>query len=158
IAHIVIHHHFYVKQIMPQLHGHLEKVTAKHGDRFPWMIEVFRLFGEVREEMTLHMQKEEVILFPAIKKAERAFVNKETLGIEIGIISGAISVMENEHDIAGEIMFQIRGLTKNYQEPADACTTFKISLAELKVFEEDLHRHVHLENNILFPMAKRFVE
>lgn len=157
IAHIVIHHHFYVKQIMPQLYNHIEKVATKHGDRFPWMIDVFRLFAEIRDEMTMHMQKEELILFPAIKKAERAFVNRETIGAEAGIINGAVNVMENEHDIAGEIMFQIRGLTNNYREPADACTTFKISLAELKAFEEDLHRHVHLENNILFPMAKRFV-
>jgi regulator of cell morphogenesis and NO signaling len=158
IAHIVIHHHFYVKQIMPQLFTHLEKVAIKHGDRFPEMIQVFHLFAEIRKEMTLHMQKEEVILFPAIKKAERAFVNKENTGAEAAIINGAVNVMENEHDSAGEIMFKIRELTGNYHEPVGACTTFKLSLAELKAFEEDLHHHVHLENNILFPMAKRFVE
>jgi regulator of cell morphogenesis and NO signaling len=158
IAHIVIHHHFYVKQIMPQLYVHLEKVAAKHGDHFPEMIEVFRLFDEIRKEMTTHMHKEEVILFPAIKKAEWSFMNKQPIGAEAGIINDAIDLMETEHDSAGEIMLKIRALTANYEAPEGACTTFKLSLGELNAFEQDLHRHVHLENNILFPMAKRFVE
>jgi regulator of cell morphogenesis and NO signaling len=85
-------------------------------------------------------------------------VSKETPGIEAGIMNEAVNVMETEHDHAGEIMLKIRALTNNYQEPVGACTTFKLSLAELKAFGEDLHRHVHLENNILFPMAKAFVE
>ncbi len=158
IGHIVTHHHFYVKQIMPQLSAHLEKVAMKHGDRFPEMVEVFRQFAAIRKEMTLHMQKEEVILFPAIKKAERAYVNKERIGVEAGIIKGATHLMEAEHDSAGGIMLTIRGLTNSYTEPPGACTTFKLSLAELKSFEEDLHRHVHLENNLLFPMAMGFIE
>ena len=93
ISYIVIHHHFYVKQIMPQLYNHLEKVATKHGERFPEMVEVFRLFAEIRKEMTMHMQKEEVILFPAIKNAEKAFINKEATGAEAGIINGAVTEM-----------------------------------------------------------------
>jgi regulator of cell morphogenesis and NO signaling len=158
ISYIVIHHHFYVKQIMPQLHMHLEKVATKHGDRFPEMVEVFRLFGEIRNEMTTHMQKEELVLFPAIKKIAKACMYKETPGPEAGIIEGAVSVMELEHDSAGSFMEKISELTGNYHEPPGACTTFKLSLAELKAFDEDLHQHVHLENNILFPMAIKFIE
>lgn len=158
VSYIVNHHHAYVKQAMPQIHMHVERVAMKHGDRFPYMIDVFRLFSEIRNEMTMHMHKEEMILFPAITKAEKAIANKGVLNGELHIIRGAIQVMESEHDSAGDIMFKIRELTNGYEEPEGACTTFRISLAELKAFEEDLHQHVHLENNILFPMAKRFVE
>jgi len=158
VAYIVNRHHAYVKEAMPQIHIHAERVAMKHGDRFPYMIDVFRLFSEIRNEMTMHMHKEEMILFPAITKVEKAISNKGILNGELHIIRGAIQVMESEHDSAGEIMFKIRELTNGYEEPEGACTTFRISLAELKAFEEDLHQHVHLENNILFPMAKRFVE
>ena len=158
ISHIIIHHHFYVKQILPQLSAHLEKVAIKHGEKFPEMVEVFQLFAEIKNEMSLHMQKEEMILFPAIKKAERAFGNKEPIDGEANIINSAINVMETEHENAGSMMQKIWELTGNYHEPPGACTTFKLCLAELKAFEEDLHRHVHLENNILFPKAKSFIE
>ena len=157
IVYIVTRHHAYVKQIMPQLYNHLERVAMKHGDRFPYMVDVFRLFTEIKLEMTMHMQKEEMILFPAITRAELAVKNKGILNGELHIIGGAIQVMESEHDSAGEMMLRISELTNSYEEPDGACTTFKLSLAELKAFEEDLHRHVHLENNILFPMAKGFI-
>ncbi|MFT3676917.1 MAG: iron-sulfur cluster repair di-iron protein [Chitinophagaceae bacterium] len=156
VSFIVTHHHYYVKQIMPQLLMHLQKVAVKHGNRFPFMIEVFNLFARVQEEMSLHMQKEERILFPAIIKAEQAFINGENAGMACSVIGGAVMVMEKEHDEAGELMAAIRQLTDSYQPPADACNTFRLSLAELKGFEEDLHRHVHLENHILFPMAATF--
>jgi regulator of cell morphogenesis and NO signaling len=158
IAHILIHHHFYVKQSMPQIYEHVARVAMKHGDRFPYMIDVFERFAEVQQEMNKHMHKEEMILFPAIKKAEAAIQSGHALNGEARIIQGAINVMEAEHDEAGAHLFRIRELTNNYEEPVGACTTFRVSLAELKAFEEDLHKHVHLENNILFPMAAGFVE
>lgn len=156
VSYIVTHHHYYVKQIMPQLLLHLQKVATKHGSRFPFMAEVFNLFTRVQEEMTLHMQKEERILFPAIIKAEQAFARNENATMACSVINGAILVMEKEHDEAGELMAAIHQLTNGYQPPVDACNTFQLSLAELKEFEEDLHRHVHLENHILFPMAATF--
>lgn len=156
VSYIVTHHHYYVKQIMPQLLLHLHKVATKHGSRFPFMVEVFNLFTSVQEEMTLHMQKEERILFPAIIKAEQAFTNNENAAMACSVINGAVLVMEKEHDEVGELMAAIHQLTNGYQPPADACNTFRLSLAELKEFEEDLHRHVHLENHILFPMAATF--
>lgn len=158
VSFIVTHHHYYVKQIMPQLHMHLQKVATKHGGRFPFMIDVFHLFTRVQEEMTLHMQKEEHILFPTIVKAEQAFANGESTATACSVINDAVLVMEKEHDEAGELMSAIHQLTNSYQPPADACNTFRLSLAELKEFEEDLHRHVHLENHILFPMAATFCE
>lgn len=158
ISHILIRHHFYVKQIMPQIHMHVEKVAMKHGERFPYMQTVSELFSEVQSEMTCHMRKEEEVLFPRIKKLEQLSATKENEGVPEGFISGPVNVMEAEHEHAGEILYQIRSLTNNYAAPDGACNTFRIALAELKEFEEDLHQHVHLENNILFPKAQQMCE
>ena len=157
ISYILIHHHFYVKQSMPTILGHLEKVAIKHGDRFPNMVEVLCLFKEINEEMTAHMQKEETILFPRIKEVVASYDAKENLNLSDVYIAGPVKVMELEHEHAGDVLYKIRTLTNNYTPPADACTTFQVSLAELKEFEEDLHRHVHLENNLLFPLAEKMM-
>ncbi|MBK7377059.1 MAG: iron-sulfur cluster repair di-iron protein [Chitinophagaceae bacterium] len=157
ISYILIHHHFYVKQSMPTILSHLEKVAMKHGERFPYMTEVLYLFRSIQEEMTMHLHKEEVILFPRIKEIEAVSSIKQKRNFTEGYIAGPIQVMETEHDHAGELLYRIRELTNGYTAPADACTTFKVSLAELKEFEEDLHRHVHLENNLLFPLAEKML-
>ncbi|MFM6925716.1 MAG: iron-sulfur cluster repair di-iron protein [Ferruginibacter sp.] len=158
ISYILIHHHFYVKQSMPAILGHLEKVAAKHGDRFPNMIEVLQLFREINEEMTMHMHKEEVILFPRIKEVAALQDARQHRNHVAAYIAAPIQVMEHEHDHAGNILYRIRSLTGNYTPPPQACTTFQVCLAELKAFEEDLHRHVHLENNILFPLAQTMLQ
>lgn len=155
ISYILIHHHFYVKQSMPAILSHLAKVASKHGDRFPYMMEVLALFTEITEEMTMHMHKEEVILFPRIKEISALQQAHQQRNLMPGYISAPIQVMQHEHDRAGEIMYNIRKLTNNYTPPEGACTTFQVCLAELKEFEEDLHKHVHLENNILFPLAEK---
>ncbi|MEO7445773.1 MAG: iron-sulfur cluster repair di-iron protein [Ferruginibacter sp.] len=157
ISYILIHHHFYIKQSMPTILGHLEKVALKHGDRFPYMIEVFGIFKEINEEMTAHMEKEENILFPRIKEVEALHHANKNGNKSKEYISAPIDVMEAEHEHAGDLLYKIRALTNTYTPPAEACTTFKVSLAELKEFEEDLHRHVHLENNLLFPLAEKMV-
>ena len=157
ISIILIHHHFYVKQSMPTILGHLEKVVAKHGGHYPYMTEVLALFNEINVEMTLHMQKEEKILFPRIKEVEALYSAKQHRNLSEGYITSPIQVMEDEHDHAGNLLYKIRELTNTYTAPADACTTFKVVLAELKEFEEDLHRHVHLENNLLFPLAAKMI-
>ncbi|MBS1611093.1 MAG: iron-sulfur cluster repair di-iron protein [Bacteroidetes bacterium] len=153
INYLLVKHHFYVKQSMPRIQSHLQKVAMKHGDRFPYMREVFNLFAAVNEDMTQHMEKEEMILFPRIKEVEQLLLLNESAYIQEVFISAPIQAMETEHERAGELLFNIRRLTNNYSAPEGACTTFKICLAELKEFEEDLHEHVHLENNILFPKA-----
>lgn len=155
IGYILIQHHFYVKQSMPTILSHLEKVAMKHGDRFPYMVEVLYLFKEISEEMALHMHKEESILFPRIKEVETLAAIHQKRNFTEGYITGPVHVMEMEHDHAGELLYRIRTLTNEYTPPGDACTTFKVSLAELKEFEEDLHQHVHLENNLLFPLSEK---
>jgi regulator of cell morphogenesis and NO signaling len=157
VRHILLHHHFYVRQSIPTIEEHLNKVATKHGDRFPHMKDVLQLFTHLKNEMYLHMQKEEVVLFPRIKEIESFFKYNQKKEINQSYITSPVSVMENEHDEAGTIMEQIRIITNNYTAPESACTTFKVVLQELKSFEEDLHQHVHLENNLLFPLAKRMI-
>ncbi len=156
VNHILVRHHYYVKQAMPLIRMHLEKVAGKHGDNFPFMKEVLELFGIIQEEMTTHMQKEENVLFPRIREMERLNLQKSLTNRPESYLAAPISVMENEHEHAGDAMFRIRDLTNNYTIPEGACTTFRVCLSELKEFEDDLHEHVHLENNILFPKALQF--
>jgi len=153
ISYIIIHHHFYVTQSMPTIYGHIEKVATRHGDRYPKMKKVLELFAAVQGELLPHMQKEENILFPRIREIAAVATQQKGMPLPAAYISGPVAVMEMEHDHAGQLMFEIRELTNNYTPPEDACTTHMVCLEELKAFEEDLHQHVHLENNMLFPMA-----
>jgi regulator of cell morphogenesis and NO signaling len=153
ISYILIHHHFYVKSTMPVIINHLEKIVAKHGERFPGMKRVLQLFTAVKDELEPHMKKEENILFPRIREITALSLKDKEINFAPDYISGPIGVMEAEHDNAGQLLFEIRDITNNYTAPEDACTTYRVCLEELKAFEIDLHQHVHLENNILFPMA-----
>ena len=137
---------------MPQIFQYVAKVATKHGDRFPYMKEVYLLFADVQNELSQHMLKEEQILFPRIKELEEHGLTNA--GVEF--FKGPIDIMEIEHDRAGTLLQQIRELTNNYISPADVCTTFRLSLSSLQAFEADLHQHVHLENNILFPKTLEF--
>ena len=151
---IVLTHHDYVKKELPLIHGYLQKVFSKHGERHPEMFKVFQLFAAVKEELEGHMKKEELILFPRIKEMEKQLQNEPgQFKLNIGYLQSPITVMEQEHDHAGTLLNEIRILTNNYTPPQDACTTYKLSFAALQAFELDLHRHVHLENNILFQKA-----
>jgi len=148
---IVFTHHSYVKNEMPLVFGYLQKVASKHGDRHPEMRDVFEVFSAVKEEMEKHMQKEEFILFPRIKSLETEMAGKSGLNNKMAYLQLPIHLMEEEHEHAGRLLEEIRQLTDNYAPPEDACTTYRLSLAALQAFELDLHQHVHLENNILFP-------
>ncbi len=152
--HIVQKHHRYVKDATPRILAHLQKVSSKHGDRHPELHEIYKLFAAVSDELGQHMYKEEHILFPRIKEMALADEgNSQFSEHGTGYLSGPIHIMESEHETAGNMLQQIRDLTNNFSSPADACTTFKLAYTELNEYEHDLHRHVHLENNILFPGA-----
>lgn len=146
---IEVTHHGFIKLSMPQIFSYVLRVASKHGDRYPYMKDVYVLFSELKSEMDEHLLKEEKILFPRIRQLEA----NEKPHNSLDFLSAPINVMEEEHDEAGRIMEKIRVLTNNYEPPAQACTTFRLSLTALKAFEADLHQHVHLENNILFPKA-----
>ncbi|MBL7742677.1 MAG: iron-sulfur cluster repair di-iron protein [Chitinophagaceae bacterium] len=157
--HIVSTHHHYVKNELPQLLAYAEKVASKHGQRHPELYKIFEAVAAVKEEMTLHMQKEEVILFPRIKELEK-FAGHEhgQANLSVTYLQAPITMMEHEHDHAGSLLAEIRGLSDNYTAPQDACTTYKLLFAALQAFEMDLHQHVHLENNILFPRSVKLAE
>lgn len=151
VDYIVQTHHAYVKKELPLIFSYLEKVTAKHSIHHPELIKIFQLFAAIKEEMEGHMKKEEVILFPRIKELEKHVKGEpERFGVNITYLQSPITVMEQEHDHAGNLLYEIRTLSNNYTSPGDACTTYRLSFAALQAFELDLHQHVHLENNILF--------
>ncbi|MCY7311889.1 MAG: iron-sulfur cluster repair di-iron protein [Chitinophagaceae bacterium] len=150
---IVLIHHSFVKKESPAILGYLQKVASKHGDRHPEMIKVLQLFTAVKEEMEHHMQKEELVLFPRIKEVEKIVNEGKEIIINHTYLLSPINMMEQEHDHAGSLLAEIRNLTDNFTPPVDACTTYRLIYAALEAFELDLHRHVHLENNILFPKA-----
>ena len=99
-----------------------------------------------------------MVLFPRIKEVEVLYNTNDDRNLSESYISAPIQMMEQEHDHAGDLLYKIRELTNTYTPPAEACTTFKVSLAGLKEFEEDLHNHVHLENNLLFPLAEKMMQ
>jgi len=148
---IVLTHHDYVKKELPLIYSYLQKVASRHGDRHPEMLAVFNAFVELTEDMIEHMAKEETILFPRIRIIELYSQENSDAPINRSYLEGPIKIMEQEHENAGELLSQIRQLTNNYSLPKDACTTYKLTFAALQAFEMDLHQHIHLENNILFP-------
>ncbi len=156
---IVTTHHAYVSRMIPTLYAHTQKVAVVHGANHPEVIEIAKHFETVAAELVQHMKKEELILFPYIKEQSAALEKNEPLSAApFGSIQNPIRMMESEHQNAGDEMFSIRALSSNYNPPEDACTTYRISYQELQDFERDLHHHVHLENNILFPAAIRLEE
>jgi regulator of cell morphogenesis and NO signaling len=154
VDYIVSNHHQYVKRILPVLYQHTGKVAAVHGANHPEMVQVAASFAKIGQELELHMRKEEQVLFPYIKSlvaAQRAGMTPAMP--HFGTVRNPIAMMEAEHRAAGDETAIIRELTHDYTPPEDGCTTYRVTLQELHDFEQDLHRHVHLENNILFPKA-----
>lgn len=155
VSYIVANHHAYVKAAIPPLLEHTKKIASVHGDRHPELTQVAITFADVADEMGSHMFKEERILFPFIvAMAEASAGGRPLPPAPFGTVENPIRMMEQEHESAGGAMAEIRKLTGDYQPPDDACSTYRVTLEELKAFENDLHRHVHLENNILFPKAR----
>lgn len=152
VAYIVNNHHNYVRRMLPILNERAAKIAAKHPEKYPWMIDVRDSLVSVTNELSHHMIKEEQILFPyVLKLVEAKRKNIKPSLPTFGTAENPIKVMEKEHENAGDELYFIRNITNSYTAPEEACTTFKLFYSELKEFEEDLHKHVHLENNILFP-------
>jgi regulator of cell morphogenesis and NO signaling len=151
IDYIVQNHHAYVKEAIPELTYFLDKVCDAHGHDTPELIQIREIFGELSQELSDHMTKEEVILFPALKRLDEQNNDDHPLKASV---RAPISVMEHEHDSAGEFIKAIRSLSKNYIPHEFACPTFRITFQKLQEFDNDLMRHIHLENNILFKRTK----
>jgi regulator of cell morphogenesis and NO signaling len=152
---IVATHHAYVRSAMPSIARHLAKLTEVHGARHPELARVAAYFDSVRSDLEQHMIKEEQVLFPYVRDiAEFSDLCGRTQS-PFGTVANPIRMMEREHQEVGDALRIIRELTRGYATPEDGCTTYAIAMAELLQFERDLHRHVHLENNVLFPAALR---
>jgi regulator of cell morphogenesis and NO signaling len=152
--HIREKHHQYVREAIRGTHTLLHKVTAKHEKAHAEVAGIGRIFTELGREMIMHMQKEEQILFPYIEALERAANGHQAPEPPFfQTVRNPVHAMMEEHDAAGELVRQIRSLTSNYAAPGDACVSFESLYRVLQEFEADLHQHVHLENNVLFPRA-----
>ena len=145
---IVNTHHKYVLKSLPELVMYTEKIASVHGERHPELAEVAFLFSQINKELLQHMKKEEEVLFPAIKEAVSSGSSNA-----ISLIVSEIERLSGEHEFAGGAMDKINVITANYSVPADGCNTYNVTFKLLRLFEDDLHTHVHLENNILFPKA-----
>lgn len=145
---IVNTHHKYVIRSLPNLVFYTGKIATVHGSNHPELIEIAEIIEKVNEELRQHLRNEEDVLFPAIKEVLRNDSPEARLTIQ-----SEINRMLGEHDFAGGSLDYINSLTNDYELPADACNTYQVAFNLLKQFEDDLHIHVHLENNILFPKA-----
>jgi len=154
IGEIVGRHHSYARSETPRLLTMLEKVVSRHGQAHPELASIQNLFGALTEELSAHMLKEENILFPYLDRMASAVAQGAAAPpASFGSVEMPISRMLADHEDAGELLAKIRALSAEYQAPDSACPTYRALYHGLEEFERDLHHHVHLENNILFPRA-----
>jgi regulator of cell morphogenesis and NO signaling len=152
--HIREEHHRYVREAISRTEALFQKVIAKHGADHAELSDIHQAFAHVSREMILHMRKEEQILFPYIESLELAVAEHRPMEPPFfETVKNPIHSMMKDHDASGELLRRIRNLSEDYAPPPDACPSFKSLYENLKQFEADLHQHVHLENNILFPRA-----
>jgi regulator of cell morphogenesis and NO signaling len=145
---IINTHHKFVLKSLPELVSYTQKIASVHGERHPELTEVSELFLKINNELLQHLKNEEEVLFPSIRNA---IVNPSHELLKV--IKSEISRMSGEHEFAGGAMDKINVITNSYSIPADGCNTYHVTFKLLEQFEEDLHTHVHLENNILYPKA-----
>lgn len=155
IDHILATHHLYLKSELPRLTFLLDKVLAAHGgNHADSLVPLNATFGALRAELEAHLMKEEMVLFPMIRGLAAARqAGRPAPAAHCGSVNNPIRVMEHEHDNAGEAVAAMRRITGDYALPAGACNTYAALFHGLAELEADLHRHIHLENNILFPRA-----
>ena len=147
-------HHRYVEEKSVILQQFLSKLVKVHGGNHPELFEIHQIFNSVAQGLAAHMKKEELILFPFIRKMVKAQMSNEKLPeAHFGSVENPIDMMEHEHTEEGDKLRRLAELANEYQPPADACNTYRVTFAMLDEFEQDLHKHIHLENNILFPKS-----
>ena len=154
IEHIVASHHKYTREEIARLKPLLQKVCSVHGRKHPELEIVQNTFDELAQELSTHMMKEERVLFPYIMRMEEAVIQKEpVLPAPFGSVENPVAIMVHEHDVAGTALQTIRQSSAGFTPPADACISYQTLYKALSDLEADLHQHIHLENNILFPRA-----
>jgi regulator of cell morphogenesis and NO signaling len=154
VGHILSTHHVYTKDEMIRLDSLIKKVISAHGENHPELRTVGELFEGLAADLTPHMFKEEQVLFPYISALAKANAENHAAPFApFGTVNNPVRRMMMEHDAVGEILRDLRNVTSNYTVPSDGCISYRTLYAALEALEKDLHRHIHLENNILFPRA-----
>lgn len=154
ITHIVDKHHAFTREELVRLEALLAKVSGVHGENHPELFQIQEQFGKLRCELEPHMLKEENVLFPYIVQVEEAALANQTLPPPpFRTVQNPVRVMMAEHDAAGYILGRMRDASSDYAVPPDGCISYKTLYSALTALEVDLHQHIHLENNILFPRA-----
>jgi regulator of cell morphogenesis and NO signaling len=154
IAHIKRTHHKYTREETVRLTALLQKVCSVHGKNHPELYQIRAVFAGLSQELTTHLMKEEMVLFPFIERMEEAVIQSEpVLPAPFGSLQNPVAMMKHEHDSAGGALSAIRKASGEFTPPADACISYQTLYKALAAFEADLHQHIHLENNILFPRA-----
>jgi regulator of cell morphogenesis and NO signaling len=154
VAHITSTHHVYTRTEIARLGPLFDKVCSVHGKNHPELLQVRASFQGLAQELTMHMMKEEMVLFPYIVAMEQAVIHGEPVSSSpFGSVKNPISMMEHEHDSAGNALRAMHHASSGYAPPPDACVSYQTLYKALADFEADLHQHIHLENNILFPRA-----
>ena len=154
LAHIQSTHHVYTREEIARLGPLFDKVCSVHGRNHPELLRLREIFSGLAEELTTHLMKEEMVLFPYILRMEEAVVAKEpVLPPPFGSVRNPVAMMMSEHEGAGNALRDMRQIAHGYAAPADACISFQTLYQALAAFEADLHQHIHLENNVLFPRA-----
>jgi regulator of cell morphogenesis and NO signaling len=154
ISHIKNTHHKYTREEIARLGPLFDKVCSVHGNNHPELLQLRETFHGLAQEITAHLMKEEMVLFPYIERMEESVLQKERiLPPPFGSVQNPVAMMEQEHDSAGNALRALRASSNGYAAPADACVTYQTLYKALSDLEADLHQHIHLENNILFPRA-----
>jgi regulator of cell morphogenesis and NO signaling len=154
IDYIVNTHHAYLKENDEQIVAYARKIAEVHGSHHPEVIEIAAIFARISNEMAIHLEAEEELFFPAVKRVDKAVDSGQNPQIDDrALIKTELTKLHREHEEIGDAVHKIRHLAADYVIPEDACNTFVVTYRKLKEFEEDLHKHVHLENNILFLKA-----
>ena len=153
-AHITTTHHKYTREEIARLTPLFAKVCSVHGKNHPELLRMQQTFHGLAQELTMHMMKEEMVLFPYMVRMEESVLqNEPVLPAPFGSVQNPVTAMEHEHDSAGNALRSLREASNGYAPPPDACISFQTLYQALADFEADLHQHIHLENNILFPRA-----
>jgi len=154
IAHISATHHKFVREEIVRLGPLFEKVCGVHGKNHPELLHIQAVFRGLAQELTTHMMKEEMVLFPYIARMEEAVIQREpVLPAPFGTVANPVAMMEHEHDSAGNALRAMHSASNGYTAPEGTCVSYQALYRALADFEADLHQHIHLENNILFPRA-----
>lgn len=154
VDHIMCTHHVFTRNELERLPVLIDRAVDAHEARHPELREIQSVFEQLEAELTPHLLKEEQVLFPYIIALEQAHTNgSPLLPPPFRTVRNPVRMLMAEHETAGHLLQEMRRLSTDYSVPEDGCLTYRALFNGLKAFEKDLHRHIHLENNILFPRA-----